>query len=91
VIGAEMCAVSCLINMKYLNVFFFKQKTAYEIGTGDWSSDGALPISNTIIINGGPRTLGPKYSYLMPFALYCSFLENGCHLSEFAVQYHRCT
>ena len=21
------------------NVFFFKQKTAYEIGTGDWSSD----------------------------------------------------
>ena len=24
--------------------FFFKQKTAYEFGTGDWSSDGALPI-----------------------------------------------
>ena len=22
-----------------LNFFFFKQKTAYEIGTGDWSSD----------------------------------------------------
>ena len=22
-----------------VNVFFFKQKTAYEIGTGDWSSD----------------------------------------------------
>ena len=22
-----------------LCVFFFKQKTAYEIGTGDWSSD----------------------------------------------------
>ena len=21
------------------NFFFFKQKTAYEIGTGDWSSD----------------------------------------------------
>ena len=20
-------------------VFFFKQKTAYEVGTGDWSSD----------------------------------------------------
>ena len=26
------------------NVFFFKQKTAYEIGTSDWSSDVALPI-----------------------------------------------
>ena len=24
---------------KYVFVFFFKQKTAYEIGTGDWSSD----------------------------------------------------
>ena len=23
--------------------FFFKQKTAYEIGTGDWSSDVCLP------------------------------------------------
>ena len=23
----------------YTHVFFFKQKTAYEIGTGDWSSD----------------------------------------------------
>ena len=22
-----------------VDVFFFKQKTAYEIGTGDWSSD----------------------------------------------------
>ena len=26
--------------------FFFKQKTAYEIGTGDWSSDVCLPISD---------------------------------------------
>ena len=26
--------------------FFFKQKTAYEIGTGDWSSDVCLPISS---------------------------------------------
>jgi len=25
--------------------FFFKQKTAYEVGTGDWSSTCALPIS----------------------------------------------
>ena len=24
--------------------FFFKQKTAYEIGTGDWSQTCALPI-----------------------------------------------
>ena len=24
---------------KFITIFFFKQKTAYEIGTGDWSSD----------------------------------------------------
>ena len=23
----------------WMGIFFFKQKTAYEIGTGDWSSD----------------------------------------------------
>ena len=22
-----------------IDIFFFKQKTAYEVGTGDWSSD----------------------------------------------------
>ena len=27
--------------------FFFKQKTAYEIRTGDWSSDVCLPISDS--------------------------------------------
>ena len=32
--------VSVVRVYKYgLFVFFFKQKTAYEIGTGDWSSD----------------------------------------------------
>ena len=25
--------------MYFIFFFFFKQKTAYEIGTGDWSSD----------------------------------------------------
>ena len=27
------------LNDIYIYIFFFKQKTAYEIGTGDWSSD----------------------------------------------------
>ena len=27
------------VNEKEISFFFFKQKTAYEIGTGDWSSD----------------------------------------------------
>ena len=32
----------------YEVIFFFKQKAAYEIGTGDWSSDVCLPISNLL-------------------------------------------
>ena len=31
--------------------FFFKQKTAYEIGTGDWSSDvcsSDLPLEHSV-------------------------------------------
>ena len=28
-----------LVELIEMNIFFFKQKTAYEIGTGDWSSD----------------------------------------------------
>ena len=41
-----MCA---RLVVDFVFVFFFKQKTSYEIGTGDWSSDvcssdlGALP------------------------------------------------
>src|SRR3546814_8420514 len=31
----------------YCYVFFFKQKTAYEMRISDWSSDGALPIWTT--------------------------------------------
>ena len=31
---------SCyIVDMFFFFFFFFKQKTAYEIGTGDWSSD----------------------------------------------------
>ena len=33
--------------------FFFKQKTAYEIGTGDWSSDVCLPISYLYTLTAG--------------------------------------
>ena len=31
-----------------VGVFFFKQKTAYEIGTGDWSSD----VCSSDLLNG---------------------------------------
>ena len=48
--------------------FFFKQKTAYEIGTGDWSSDvcsSDLPLSlrgemldDTKLVGDGPFFVG---------------------------------
>ena len=28
-----------IVGVGRVEIFFFKQKTAYEIGTGDWSSD----------------------------------------------------
>ena len=34
--------------------FFFKQKTAYEIGTGDWSSD----VCSSDLIRGGTPLSG---------------------------------
>ena len=39
----EYSSVYCTVTQIYILLlyvfFFFKQKTAYEIGTGDWSSD----------------------------------------------------
>ena len=37
-------------------VFFFKQKTAYEIGTGDWSSDVCSSDLNIAIFAGEIET-----------------------------------
>src|SRR3546814_9676412 len=33
-------------------LFFFKQKTAYEMRISDWSSDGALPIFHDAVMTG---------------------------------------
>ena len=41
----------------YFVFFFFKQKTAYEIGTGDWSSDVCLPISMLLTSLGATTVL----------------------------------
>ena len=37
----ELCFLYDIVatNVVFFFFFFFKQKTAYEIGTGDWSSD----------------------------------------------------
>ena len=46
--------------------FFFKQKTAYEIGTGDWSSDVCLPISTFTLLVAGNLLLGLGISLYWP-------------------------
>ena len=38
--------------------FFFKQKTAYEIGTGDWSSD----VCSSDLVFGGNLDFYPSYA-----------------------------
>ena len=56
----------------FIVFFFFKQKTAYEIGTGDWSSDVCSSDLRTIsnhgfinaycpLINNGQITIGGVY------------------------------
>ena len=42
-----------------LVVFFFKQKTAYEIGTGDWSSDVCSSDLNEIEAAETSTTIQP--------------------------------
>src|SRR3546814_10467519 len=34
-----MCSICCCVSCGYECVFFFKQKTAYEMRISDWSSD----------------------------------------------------
>ena len=40
--------------------FFFKQKTAYEIGTGDWSSD--VCSSDLALRSVAPQTLSMRFA-----------------------------
>ena len=52
-----------------LKKFFFKQKTAYEIGGSDWSSDvcsSDLEVTMTANINGKAVTSNTIYKDIMP-------------------------
>ena len=68
--------------------FFFKQKTAYEIGTGDWSSDVCSSDLCPFLVAAAPRFFLPisccgsahafyTHQFLLrqhPRFLYCPFL-----------------
>ena len=53
--------------MRIWLIFFFKQKTAYEIGTGDWSSDvcsSDLPLNGTVLKKIDEAALSHNYHEL---------------------------
>ena len=50
----ETCRVSFFQCGLFVCFFFFKQKTAYEIGTGDWSSD----VCSSDLIGPHPLDIG---------------------------------
>ena len=71
-IKGGMVASQDIINMFkvvliFCVIFFFKQKTAYEIGTGDWSSDVCSSdlklFSGNIIHGDSSSTLNPPQIY----------------------------
>ena len=41
--GSDVCSSDRVVHCPHIFVFFFKEKTAYELAT-DWSSDVCLPI-----------------------------------------------
>jgi len=59
----SVCAGICTLRVVCVLLFFFKQKTAYEIGTGDWSSD---VCSSDLTVNqalaAGARSIAFTYT-----------------------------
>ena len=52
--------VKCWAGVFFCNeFFFFKQKTAYEIGTGDWSSD--VCSSDLFTVSSCALFMGPNF------------------------------
>jgi len=50
--------------------FFFKQKTAYELGTGDWSSDVcSSDLDQGVQLHGG-------YGYMMEYPIAKAYVDS---------------
>src|SRR3546814_4960054 len=62
-----VCVVNCHLILLYL--FFFKQKTAYEMRISDWSSD----VCSSDLITGYSKSLGPSNGA-------CIDMKNGSFL-----------
>ena len=62
--------------------FFFKQKTAYEIGTGDWSSDVCSSDLTAL------PSLGSKVGHHANKREYHAYCQNRVHESKPIVDAH---
>ena len=57
---SKLCRDDDKILLHYF--FFFKQKTAYEIGTGDWSSD--VCSSDLYLAHNSYNSIGKSIDYV---------------------------
>src|SRR3546814_4938196 len=45
----------CVVQSEVIQLFFFQQKTAYEVRISDWSSDvGSSDLPETLVLRGRP-------------------------------------
>ena len=51
-------------------IFFFKQKTAYEVSRSDWSSDVCSSDLNLFTVYGGVRRANPFYKMVFGCIIY---------------------
>ena len=55
----------------YIYFFFFKQKTAYEIGTGDWSSDVCFRSRKADAIEASGCWMSPQRVLILAMSCWC--------------------
>ena len=76
-----LCECFVMFCVVFVFFFFFKQKTAYEIGTGDWSSD----VCSSDLVQGiigildelGNVKIGEAYDAQNPFLLESRFAQSS--------------
>src|SRR3546814_8106278 len=76
-----------IIAGSFVFVFFFKQKTAYEMRISDWSSDVCSSdlITNPAHLIGGPQALGEVGDFLLENGKVRVIVQSGLYSRDFGV------